>query len=72
MKRKYFNYGFASLMAGFLFSIGSYFGGTISADATTSFTSQYMLFTIGFIVGFVLIVLSAIFFVLASTGGQQN
>lgn len=70
MKKKYFNTGTALLTAGFIALATSYYMGSVTADTITATDTQYMIFTAGFIVGFVLIVASALFFVLAVTKGK--
>jgi hypothetical protein len=70
MKKKYFNTGTGLLTAGFIALATSYYMGSVTADTITATDTQYMIFTAGFIVGFVLIVASALFFVLAVTKGK--
>lgn len=70
MKKKYFNTGTGLLTAGFIALATSYYMGSVTADTITATETQYMIFTVGFIIGFVLIIASALFFVLAVTKGK--
>jgi hypothetical protein len=67
MKKKHFNTGTGLLTAGFIALATSYYMGSVTADTITATETQYMIFTVGFIIGFILIVASAVFFVLAVT-----
>ncbi len=67
MKKKFFNIGATTMVAGFIALASSYYMGSVSADTVAAAETQYALFTVGFIIGFILIVASAIFFVLAAT-----
>jgi len=67
MNKKFFNVGTSFLVAGFFALATSYYTGSISADTLTASQAQYLIFTLGFIVGFALVVTSAVFFVLAVT-----
>ncbi len=70
MKKKYFNTGTGLLTAGFIALATSYYMGSVTADTITATETQYMIFTVGFIIGFILIIASALFFVLAVTKGK--
>ncbi len=71
MKKKYFNTGTGLLTAGFLALATSYYMGSVTADTITATETQYIIFTAGFVIGFILIVISALFFVLAVTRSDQ-
>ena len=67
MNKKFFNAGTSLLITGFFALAASYYMGSVSADTINATQTQYIIFTAGFVIGFLLVVTSAVFFVLAVT-----